>query len=29
MGHINCLAEDIDSALQTTAKIRAALKIKP
>jgi 5-(carboxyamino)imidazole ribonucleotide synthase len=29
MGHINCLADDIDSALQTTAKIRAALKIKP
>jgi 5-(carboxyamino)imidazole ribonucleotide synthase len=27
MGHINCLAGDVDSALETTARIRAALKI--
>ena len=27
MGHINCLADDVDSALETTARIRAALKI--
>lgn len=27
MGHINCLADDTDSALQVTARIRAALKI--
>ena len=27
MGHINCLARDADSALETTARIRAALKI--
>ena len=29
MGHINCLADDADSALQVTAKIRAALNMKP
>jgi 5-(carboxyamino)imidazole ribonucleotide synthase len=29
MGHINCLADDADSALQATAKIRAALVMKP
>jgi 5-(carboxyamino)imidazole ribonucleotide synthase len=29
MGHINCLADDTDKALQVTAKIRAALNIKP
>ena len=29
MGHINCLADNADSALQVTAKIRAALNIKP
>jgi 5-(carboxyamino)imidazole ribonucleotide synthase len=29
MGHINCLADDTDSALQVTAKIRAALNMKP
>ena len=28
MGHINCLADDVESALQVTAKIRAALNIK-
>ena len=27
MGHINCLADDVDSALEITARIRAALKI--
>jgi 5-(carboxyamino)imidazole ribonucleotide synthase len=27
MGHINCLADDVDSALETTARIRAALNI--
>jgi 5-(carboxyamino)imidazole ribonucleotide synthase len=27
MGHINCLAEDVDSALDITARIRAALNI--
>ena len=27
MGHINCLADDTDSALQVTARIRSALKI--
>ena len=27
MGHINCLADDVDSALETTARIRTALKI--
>jgi len=27
MGHINCLAGDVDNALETTARIRAALKI--
>ena len=27
MGHINCLAEDVENALQVTAKIRAALNM--
>jgi 5-(carboxyamino)imidazole ribonucleotide synthase len=27
MGHINCLADDVDSALEITARIRAALNI--
>jgi 5-(carboxyamino)imidazole ribonucleotide synthase len=27
MGHINCLADDVDSALEITARIRGALKI--
>ena len=29
MGHINCLADDVEGALEITARIRAALHMKP